>query len=290
MASKIEHLVFDNKELPIEFEMIDVDSEYAQSKKNLASPHRASFYCIIWFKTGDVIHLVDFNPVSIRANTLLFIRKDAIQFFDHHNKFSSQIILFTDNFFCRNISDHQFLKSTSLFNDLMGNLSGGIVEGSALLRQLWEWMEKEFKHGMDHYKSDMLKNYLHNFILVAEREKNRHGGLPIQHGIQLDYLLSFKDYLERYFPEQQSVAFYAQKLSITAKVLTLATQKVIGKTPKQVIDERVLLEAKRLLIHSNETGKSVGYSLGFEEPTNFIKYFRKHTGYTPTTFRAKYLS
>lgn len=75
MASQIKHLVFDNKDLPTEFELIDVDNNYARSRENLASPHRASFYCVIWFMKGDVIHQVDFNPIAVKQNTFLFIGK-----------------------------------------------------------------------------------------------------------------------------------------------------------------------------------------------------------------------
>ena len=70
--------------------------------------------------------------------------------------------------------------------------------------------------------------------------------------------------------------FYASNLGITEKRLNIATSKILGKTVKQFIDERVMLEAKRLLIHSTESIKIIGYSLGFEEPTNFIKYFKNH--------------
>ncbi|HEY0176263.1 MAG TPA: helix-turn-helix domain-containing protein [Pedobacter sp.] len=286
---KIKHLEFNSK-LPVGFEIIDVDDHYANAKKNLASPHRASFYCIIWFEKGDVIHQVDFNQIIIQANTFLFVRKDAVQFFDHQHKFNSQVLLFTDTFFSKNSSDHQFLKSTPLFNDLSGTSAYAVLTASPLLQILWKLMKDEFNHRIDQYKPDMLRNHLHTFMLSAERERKEQGHQEVQPHIQLDYLILFKDQLEKHFHEQQKVGFYADKLAITNKVLTNATQKITGKTPKQLADERVLLEAKRLLIYSNGTGKTIGFSLGFEEPTNFIKFFRKQTGLTPTAFRTRYLS
>jgi len=71
--------------------------------------------------------------------------------------------------------------------------------------------------------------------------------------------------------------------------LNKATSQILDKTPKQLIDERILLEAKRLLVHSNSTIKEIAFILGYEEPTNFIKYFRKHTQNTPSDFREQYL-
>ncbi|MNL40944.1 DNA-binding transcriptional regulator AraC [compost metagenome] len=57
-----------------------------------------------------------------------------------------------------------------------------------------------------------------------------------------------------------------------------------------MIDQRVMLEAKRLLVHTHESIKEIGFALGFEEPTNFVKYFRKHSGLTPVAFRDKFTS
>jgi AraC family transcriptional regulator, transcriptional activator of pobA len=95
----------------------------------------------------------------------------------------------------------------------------------------------------------------------------------------------FNDLLEADFKTQKQVAYYANKIIITEKRLNQATTNIIGKTPKEIIDARVLLEAKRILAHTNESIKEIAYQLGFEEPTNFIKYFKKHTAFTPTEFR-----
>jgi AraC-like DNA-binding protein len=77
-------------------------------------------------------------------------------------------------------------------------------------------------------------------------------------------------------------------MNISEKRLYHATTTTMGKTPKVIIDEKVMLEAKRLLIHTNLSIKETGYDLGFAEPTNFIKYFRRHTGKTPSEFRESY--
>jgi AraC-like DNA-binding protein len=83
----------------------------------------------------------------------------------------------------------------------------------------------------------------------------------------------------------KSVSGYASQMNVSEKRLTAATTKTVGKSPKTIIDERVMLEVKRLLIHTNLSIKEIGYDLGFEDPAYFIKYFRKHTGKTPIEFR-----
>jgi len=289
MAEKIRHLVF-NEKLSVGIDFIEVDHNYAQSKKNLAAPHRASFYSIIWFKAGDVVHQVDFSPINIQANTFLFVRKDAIQFFDHEHSFNSQVLIFTETFFCINETDHQFLKSSVLFNDFKNECTAVSIKVTPALQSLWSMMTAEFAHSTDPYRTRLLKNYLYSFLLTAERERNHDGFQQLVPNIQLTQLILFKEELEQHFRDQKSIAFYAEKLAITSKVLTNATLKTVGKTPKQMTDERVILEAKRMLVYSNDSGKMIGFNLGFAEPTNFVKFFKKQTGLTPSAFRIKYSS
>ncbi len=100
----------------------------------------------------------------------------------------------------------------------------------------------------------------------------------------------FKDLLEKNYRKLKQVSNYAKKISVTEKRLNQATSKILDKSPKQMIDERVMLEAKRLLAHTTESVKEIGFNLGFDVPTNFIKYFRKHSNSTPVEFREQFAS
>ncbi len=98
--SSILHLNFDN-DISLGLEFISIDDHYTQAQTNLHVPHRASFYLIFWFKAGTPVHIVDFHPVNVLPDSFLFIRKDAIQYFDQKNTFESSVLLFTDTFFVR---------------------------------------------------------------------------------------------------------------------------------------------------------------------------------------------
>jgi AraC-like DNA-binding protein len=126
---------------------------------------------------------------------------------------------------------------------------------------------------------------LHNFLLCADREKRKQGFREIQQSADLEYVLLFKDLLERNYKKLKSVNMYATDLGVSSRRLSQATFKILGKSPKELIDERILLESKRFLIHSTSTIKEIAYDLGFDELTNFIKYFRKHNRFTPVEFR-----
>ena len=112
--------------------------------------------------------------------------------------------------------------------------------------------------------------------MLSEREWRKSGFSEIRKGEELDYIILFKNLLDEKFRVVKSVSEYAVLMSVSEKKLNRTTSLTLGKTPKQLIDERIILEAKRLLAYTNNSIKEVGFDLGFDEPTNFIKYFRKH--------------
>ena len=86
----------------------------------------------------------------------------------------------------------------------------------------------------------------------------------------------------------RKVQFYAQQLQISTKQLNRITQEIIKKPVKQYIKERLIMEIKRLLMNTDWPIKVVAYQTGFEEPTNFVKYFKKETNQTPSAFRKSF--
>ena len=129
---------------------------------------------------------------------------------------------------------------------------------------------------------------MHNFLLLAERERRNTGFTEIRKGEEFDYTILFKNLLEEHFKDIKSVERFASMMSVSEKKLNKSTHLILGKSPKELIDERVILEAKRLLAHTGNSIKEIGFELGFEETTNFIKYFKKHVSKTPIEFRGQF--
>lgn len=271
--------------LPQEFEIVDLAELYAKNKSTLTTTHRTGFYHIIWFQQGSPTHLVDFNSIKIKPNTLLFLNKDTVHRFDNRNKFGGIAILFTDSFYCKTETDTKFLRNSILFNDLFSVSQIQVQKQSKLFTDLLQLMTGELQNSKDNYQADILQNLLHNFLLYSEREKRKQNFTEIKKGADLEYVMLFKDLLETGYKKQKQVNYYAKQIIVTQKRLNQATTKVLGKPPKEIIDDRILLEAKRMLAHTNKSVKEISFDLGFEEPTNFIKYFRKHNNSTPTEFR-----
>lgn len=286
LKSEIVRYEFNNGP-PNEFEIIQISDLYQQHKKILVSAHRINFYLILWIQNGSPTHMVDFKPITLNPHSILFVPKNCVNIFDTAD-YDGTLIMFTDNFFCENKTDTQFLQSTVLFNELYEIPQVLLNQTTGDLSSVLLAMKKEFSYPKNNIQYDILRNYLRNFLLISEREKCRQGFEEIKASADLDCILSFKNLLENNFKIHKSVGNYASQLNISEKRLYRMTSAILAKSPKEIIIDRVLLEAKRLLVHTHLSIKEIAYNLGFAEPTNFTKYFAKHTKNTPTEFRDKY--
>lgn len=95
----------------------------------------------------------------------------------------------------------------------------------------------------------------------------------------------FMKELARHYMQHRSVGFYAAQLHLTPKYLTTIIRKTTGRTASDWIDDYVVLEAKNLLKYSTMSIQEVAYYLSFPNQSFFGKYFKEHTGLTPTAYR-----
>ncbi len=273
----------------LQVEVIDLEKLTIQKKNYIINPHRTNFYHIFLFDYCQPIHFVDFKPIQVKPYSLLFIDKDRVHQFDQLLSYNGNLLIFTEDFFCRTESDTKFLKSSILFNDIdyqpfIALNKTNFQKYSAICESITE----EMMLPNDDLQPLLLKNLLQNFLIHAEREKRKQGYNERPKGADLDYTLLFRDFLEQNFMKFKTVSEYANLICISEKRLGQATAKIVGKSPKEIINDRLLLEAKRLLVHTNLTIKEIGQELGFEDPAYFARYFKKNSKNTPVKFREIY--
>ena len=279
-----------NAKTPFEFEIKDL-SDITQTKRKISGvPHRTNFYQIIRIETGKSVQTVDFNPVEVVGGQILFIAKNQVVSFDVSTGYKGQIILFTDLFFNRCECDTRFMKQLNLFNSFTGNTSITINETMATC---WQLIRDEFYLENDHFQSNhhclnfqsnLIHSYLSAFLIHAERQSGKNALQAKNPEYKIAML--FAELVELNFKSLRKVNDYLSLIGVSDKNLSSALQTVTGKTPKQFIDDHILLEAKRLLVYSNESIKEITFLLGFDEPSNFTKYFYKNTQMTPAQFRS----
>ena len=286
MKPDIQRYAF-KEEAKIGFEIVDLEEVYVRHKSKMTVPHRTDFYHILLLKGGVNRHFVDFKTIDIQSFTILFINKDAVHAFDHTDHIEGKGIVFLDSFFCSNEQDVQFLNNCVCFNNFR-TISRLNVQGDCPgLKDTFAMLYNAFKMPPEAHHAAYLRNLLHNFLILSERmlrQQEDFEALPT--GIDMDYYMAFRNLLNEHFKTQKAVAFYAAALNITENRLYHAAQHITGKSPKQIINDRLALEAQRLLVNSAMPVKEISFELGFGEPTNFNQFFKKNTGVTPKEWRS----
>jgi AraC family transcriptional regulator, transcriptional activator of pobA len=105
--------------------------------------------------------------------------------------------------------------------------------------------------------------------------------------LNISKIRSFEKLIETHYKDYKSVKDFADKLNITPNYLNAICTKTIGRTAGEIIRDRVILEAKRLLLHSSMSVCEMAYHLGYDDCSYFIRVFKKDVGSTPEQFRLK---
>ncbi|GAB2521528.1 helix-turn-helix domain-containing protein [Spirosoma aerophilum] len=275
--------------LTTEIELVPISAIFQKHESTIIQPHRADFYHIFWFTGGTPVHTVDFMPIAVQPNSLLFINKNRVHFFDKGGQYDGWLLMFTDTFFVQNPEDTHFLRKTILFHDLLDVPVVQLDQTKTDLTVVLTQLRDELAGPDDAVHGPILKHLLVTLLLLADRERRAQGFSEINKGPALDYTMAFSTLLENQFKHLRSVNQYAAQMGLTERRLQQATATAVGKTPKQLIDQRLVLEAKRLLVYTNLSIKEIGFGLGFDEPTNFTRFFRQQIGQTPADFRKPFV-
>jgi AraC family transcriptional activator of pobA len=139
---------------------------------------------------------------------------------------------------------------------------------------------------VDNIQRDMLQMLLKRLIIIITRlAKEQYITDKSLTDDKLDTVRSYNLMVENNYKTQHQVSFYAEQLNKSPKTLANLFAIYNHKSPLAVIQDRVSLEAKRLLLYTDKSAKEIAYELGFEDAAYFSNIFKKHTGYSPTDFR-----
>jgi len=139
----------------------------------------------------------------------------------------------------------------------------------------------------DNIQTDMLMMLLKRLIITVTRlAKSKYVPDPKLQDQRLDVFRKFNLCVEGNFRTEHSVNYYARLLNKSPKTLSNIFSLYNNKTPLQVIQERIIIEAKRLLYYTGKSVKQITYELGFEDPAYFSNFFKKHTSLSPLDFRS----
>ena len=238
----------------------------------LAAPARPEFHSIYLGTRGRGTVVIDFTPVPIAVGRATVVARGRVEQFLPTSGLDAWMLLFSPEF----VTDSLRLLTPTWEQPTVELDATDRREIGALVDQLAE----EQARPLDAIQPALLSSLLRTILLRLERR--------VSTGVtSTPELERFFTILEHDCLTTRSVEHYARGAGISPRRLGELLFAHTGRSTKQMIDERVVLEQKRLLAHTELTVKELAERTGFAEPSNLVKFFRHHTGTTPLAFRRK---
>jgi AraC-like DNA-binding protein len=245
------------------------------------------FIKVIFLKKGAEI-MVDFKDYRLEEDALFFV--NGGQWYQMKDECChGSMLYYNRDFYCVEIHDKEVACDGILFHNLyeipVVNLS---PEQSVVIEQLFKQIHSELI-AEDSSLEEMLRILLKQIIIRSTRIwKNTHEVNTEESREELEFIRKFSQLVEWNFTTKHTVADYADLLNITPKLLNKRITKFSKDTPNDLIKQRIILEAQRLLAHTSLSVKEIGYKLGYEDPSYFIRLFSKQANASPQQFRKQY--
>ena len=248
---------------------------------------RADFYRLIGVLDGHTNPMVDFSNFAAQSGDWLLVRPGQVFRYDFSRPWSGWLLVFRPDSLPaasreRAVDDFDLLRRVE---DLACHHS--------LNRESHMWMHHSLQQ-MQHdgtvtadlpFRNELLRLQLTSTLLRLSMWQSADVGAGRDHKAELASFWRFRQLLDANFSRQHQVQHYARTLGMSEKTLSRVCLAAKGVPAKALINQRLVLEAKRLLAHSTRAVQAIGSDLGFDEATNFVKFFRKQAGMSPLTFR-----
>ncbi|MEI5101007.1 AraC family transcriptional regulator [Streptomyces sp. PmtG] len=246
--------------------------------------HRIDFHVLLFFRGGPVRHMVDFTEYEAGPGDILWIRPGQVHGFSPTDTYTGTALTMQPGFLPR-----ATVEATGLYRydrpPLLHPDEAQLAAVDASLTQLQrEYLDTStlplslHTSVLRHALTALMLRVAHVSARAAEDECRPQPDTTFTR---------FRTAVERGFTGNHSVSAYADELGYSRRTLVRAVRAATGQTPKGFIDRRVVLEAKRLLAHTDLPVGRIGAAVGFGDAANFSKFFQLHTGATPAAFRAE---
>jgi len=255
-------------------EVIRLDELRRRGLPFFHSPQRRNFHVVHVVTKGRGKHHFEFGVVSLRRGDVFHVRPGQVDWYDRDSNHEALLIIFVPEAVTSSAPtwprvNNPLRPSADDFERL---------EGLALLMDRYQQVP--------HLRS-AATHLLNGFVdaLASLRIETA----PIGHSpARVELCQRFEELVEQSASAHRSVSWYADALGVSAKTLARACEAVFGASAKQHLDRRIALRAKRMLVHTTATVEDIAVELGFSEPTNFVKFFRRLEGCTPRAFRDRF--
>lgn len=234
----------------------------------LVRPDRPSFDIAMLVHSGTGTHTIDFEPIDLVPGRLLWTRPGQVQSWDPHSRVEATLV------FSRTGGTAEVFERSSscdLGPDSLATAKGLIDTVS----------REQNRYRGDTPSARLMASVFSALEALFERAQTTESTRTLP-----EPYIAFRTAIETGLGASHNARDYALNIGFSERTISRACQRVTGLTAKGVLNQRLLLEAKRLLAHTDLPASAIGAQLGFSEATNFGKFFLRHTAERPAEFRS----
>ncbi len=256
---------------------------FAKDIEHLKKSHRHEFHAFIYVTGGSGSHIIDFEEYTLLGNRCFYIGYGQVHAWKVLKRAKGYIILFTDDFYNAVYTGNKLIKSDRLLSGLSTYTDipkGKISDWNILFQQI----EQEYINKNSDWEL-IICLLLKTIALRFKREDSGKNIFSENIKRKNEMITQYKELINENHIAFKTPMNYADKLNITPNYLNAVCKEVTGKSAGQLIKERVILEAKRLILHTQLTISEIAHKLGFDDKSHFGKYFKNFVGQSPDIFR-----
>ncbi|MCP2044188.1 AraC family transcriptional regulator [Pontibacter sp. HSC-36F09] len=246
-----------------------------------ARPSASEFYNILLLEGSGTLS-VDFTDYTFDGKIALFTSPYQHLCVTSGADFEVDQLIFHGDFYCIEYHKNEVACNGLLFNNIYKQPF--ITLQDEEIRLIFDKLRSELSQNEPH-SEPILRSYLQLILAIASRIKKREQQLEAKS--TLHPIEQFRELVEQHFLTQRNTPFYAEQMALSHSAFARKVKKHFGKSPSQLIQDRVVLEAKKQLHLTHKSIKEASAALNFEDEHYFSRYFKKHTGISPTHFREK---
>ncbi|TPN86799.1 AraC family transcriptional regulator [Aquimarina algicola] len=286
MQNEIENILFSRFATQnIPFEYISIQELYqrvSEGNFDVSKPHRIDFHALIVVFEGESKHTIDFKEEVLSPGTILPVRKGQIHSFNKNLVVKGCVIGFEEHFITQNISDKNLFHFLQIFHTATIQIG---VESIALLTPILQLIENLLEDTDVNLKSEIIHSTFMTLLFQIKRLACKQHTFFDSEKFKNFYL--FKELISKHYSEIHNAKDYAEKLNVSYNYLNEICKEIANKTAKEFIDGWLLLEIKRNISEKRYTSQEIAFKMGFKEPSNFVRFFKKYTKMTPLQFQEK---
>lgn len=253
--------------------------------------HTLSYYDITFIESGSGFLSVDNIKYKLNSGDIVFSMPGEIRSWDSFGNINGYALIFEEEFLLSFFNDPLFLRNLSFFN-LKRTYSKINIDG---IKKRINFLFRNISVEINGYSSKdkhILRSLLYEVLMLLNREYNIDLMDEFENcrdakntGISSRHVHSFVSLADKDFKEHHNAKYYADKLCITPNYLNEVIKKALGVNVKHYIRNKILSEAKRLLVYTNLSISEIADTLHFDDSSYFIRFFRLQTGFTPLQYR-----